>query len=145
MMAEAQAWAGNAIEAESLIDEALDLSVQTGGAWFDAELHRRKGETLLIGAKPDDQSAEGCFRRSLAIAQSQSAKFWELRAATSLARLWLRRGRRAEARALLAPMHAWFVGRYQTPDLQDAAALLEAPRSVRGIPPQIAARTAGMI
>jgi predicted ATPase/class 3 adenylate cyclase len=124
MMAEAHGWAGNAIEARRLLNEALDLSTLTGGAWFDAELHRRKGEALLIGAKPDPQLAEACFRQSIAVAQGQSARLWELRASTSLARLWSRRGKRAEARALLAPVYAWFAKGDDIPDLRDAAALL---------------------
>jgi predicted ATPase len=147
MIAETHTWAGNVREARRLLDEALELSARTGGAWFDAELHRRKGETMLIGAHPDERSAAELFHQSITIAQTQAAKFWELRAVTSLARLWSRRGQRAEARLLLASVHACFTEGFELPDLQDAAALLaelndaagadrkvdgELPRPLRG-------------
>jgi predicted ATPase len=124
MMAEAQTWANNADEAQRVIDKAMELSSRTGAAWFDAELHRRKGEVLLIRPTPDYQSAEAFFRQAIAIAQSQSAKLWELRAAISLAKLWFSQGKRAEARALLAPVYASFTEGGETHDLLDAAALL---------------------
>jgi class 3 adenylate cyclase/predicted ATPase len=124
MMAEALVWAGNADEAQHLLDQALKLSVQTGAVWFDAELHRCKGEVPLIRATPDYRLAEECFRQAIAIARSQSAKLWELRAATRLAQVWFHRGKRAEARALLAPVHAWFGQGSETPDVREAAGLL---------------------
>jgi class 3 adenylate cyclase/predicted ATPase len=123
MMADAHVWAGDAIEAQRLLNEALDLSARTGCAWFDAELQRRKGEALLVG-NADPRLAEACFHQAITIAQCQSAKLWELRATTSLARLWSRRGKRSEARALLASVHAWFTDGNDMPDLRDAAALL---------------------
>jgi predicted ATPase len=64
------------------------------------------------------------FRRALEIAQQQQAKSWELRAATSLARLWGEQGRRAEARDLLGPVYGWFTEGFDTADLKDAKALL---------------------
>jgi predicted ATPase len=64
------------------------------------------------------------FRRALEIAQRQQAKSWELRAATSLARLWGEQGRRAEARDLLGPVYGWFTEGFDTADLKDAKALL---------------------
>jgi predicted ATPase len=73
---------------------------------------------------PDEQRAETSFRRALEIARRQQAKSWELRAATSLARLWGERGRRAEARDLLAPVYDWFTEGFDTADLKQAQALL---------------------
>jgi predicted ATPase len=70
-------------------------------------------------------AAEDSFRLALTVAQQQSAKFWELRAATSLARLWRDQGKRTEARGLLAPVYNWFTEGFDTPVLQDAKALLD--------------------
>ena len=70
--------------------------------------------------------AETCFQQALDIARRQQAKSWELRAATSLARLWQRQRKRAEAHALLAPIYGWFTEGFDTADLQEARALLEA-------------------
>jgi predicted ATPase len=70
--------------------------------------------------------AEACFQQALAIARQQQAKSWELRAATSLARLWQQQGKRTEARELLAPIYGWFTEGFDTADLQDAKALLAA-------------------
>ena len=68
---------------------------------------------------------ESCFQKALTVAREQRAKSWELRAATSLARLWCEQGERAEARALLAPVYGWFTEGFDTPDLKDAKALLD--------------------
>ena len=70
--------------------------------WYEAELHRIKGELLLRQAVPDAPQAEACFQQALAVARRQQAKSWELRAALSLSRLWQQQGKRAEARELLA-------------------------------------------
>jgi predicted ATPase len=73
----------------------------------------------------DHAGAEDSYRDALAVARRQSAKFWELRAALDLARLWRDQGRRIEARTLLAPIHRWFTEGFDTPVLQDAKALLD--------------------
>jgi predicted ATPase len=70
-------------------------------------------------------AAEDSYRRALAVARQQSAKFWELRAALDLARLWRDQGRRTEARDLLAPIYGWFTEGFDTPVLQEARSLLE--------------------
>jgi len=62
----------------------------------------------------------------MTIAQKQGAKAWELRTVTSLARLWQHKGKRQEARDLLAPVYTWFTEGFETPDLQEAKALLDA-------------------
>ena len=105
------------------IEEGLALVIETKERWNAAELHLRKGELLLASSVTD--RAEASFREALAIARGQSAKLWELRAATGLARLWCDRGARAEARDLLAPVHDWFAEGRDTADLKDARALLE--------------------
>ena len=68
---------------------------------------------------------EGEFRRALAVARRQQARFWELRAAISVARLWRNEGKRNEARDLLAPVYGWFTEGFNTSDLQEAKALLD--------------------
>ena len=91
-----------------------------------AEAYRLQGELLLRQAVPDAAQAEACFQQALAIARRQQAKSWELRAAMSLSRLWQQQGKRAEARQLLAPIYGWFTEGFDTADLQEAKALLEA-------------------
>ena len=71
------------------------------------------------------QAAEACFQRALTVARHQQAKSWELRAATSLSRLWQQQGKRAEAHELLAPVYGWFTEGFDTADLREAKALLD--------------------
>ena len=108
-----------------VLTEALSLVESTGERWFEAELHRVRGEILLQSADPEWARPEECFRYAITLAQSQQAKLWELRAAVSLARLWRDQGRRAEAHHLLAPVYGWFTEGFDTQDLKDAKALLD--------------------
>jgi predicted ATPase len=80
----------------------------------------------LRQAVPDAAQAEACFHQALAISRRQQAKSWELRAALSLSRLWQQQGKPDEAHALLAPIYGWFTEGFDTADLQEANALLEA-------------------
>jgi predicted ATPase len=116
---------GRNLEAVNLLDDALTRVGRTGERWFEAELHRCKGEALLRWREFDPTEAEACFRKALAVAQAQQAKLWELRAATSLARLWRDQGKCGEARDLLAPVYGWFTEGFETADLKDAKELLE--------------------
>jgi predicted ATPase/class 3 adenylate cyclase len=125
LLADARGASGRATEGVALLGEALDRSEATDERWFEAELHRLRGELLLALVEPDRPEAEICFGRALALAREQDAKMWELRAATSLARLWRDQGRRAEAHDLLVPVYGWFTEGFDTPDLQEAKALLE--------------------
>jgi predicted ATPase len=90
----------------------------------EAEVYRIKGELLLQQTTPDTPQAETCFQKALNIASRQQAKSWELRAATSLARLWQSQDKRDEARQLLAEVYEWFTEGFDTADLKDAKALL---------------------
>jgi predicted ATPase len=90
-----------------------------------AELLRIKGEVLLSCRAPVAIEAEDHFLRSLAWARQQGARSWELRAATSLARLWARDARNQEARELVAPIYEQFTEGFETPDLKQAKGLLE--------------------
>ncbi len=112
---------GREADALSAVESGLAASEQGGQPFVDAELLRQKGELTLSS---DEAEAETLFRRALEVAQRQEAKSFELRAATSLARLWQRQGKPAEARALLAPVYDWFTEGFDTRDLQDAKALL---------------------
>ena len=107
------------------LSEALALVEKTGERYYEAELHRLKGELLLQQAAPEMSHAETYFYHALEIARSQQAKSFELRAATSLARLWQQQGKRQEAHDLLAPVYHWFTEGFDTLDLTDAKALLD--------------------
>jgi class 3 adenylate cyclase/predicted ATPase len=120
--------AGQATQGLELIAESLYLVRSTGESWFEAELHRLKGELLLSASDRDEAVAEVCFRQALAVARQQEARMWKLRAATSLARLWRDQGKRGEARDLLAPVYGWFTEGFDTADLKDAKALLDEVR-----------------
>jgi predicted ATPase len=124
LLAEACGKAGKAEEGLTALAEALTAVHATANRVCEAELYRLKGELLLQQVTPEVQQAEACFQQALAIARRQQAKSWELRAATSLSRLWQRQGKHAEAYALLAPIYGWFTEGFDTADLQDAKALL---------------------
>jgi hypothetical protein len=96
-----------------------------------AEVYRINGELLLRKEVPDPAAAERCFREALAMARDHDAKSWELRAAMSMARMWLADGRADDARALLSPVYAWFAEGFDTADLIDAKALLDQMSETR--------------
>ena len=108
-----------------MLDEALARVNRLEERWFEAELYRLKGDALLILSPERAAEAEACYHQALAVARDQGASLWELRAATSLARLWRNQSRRAEARDLLAPVYGWFTEGFETADLKDAKALLD--------------------
>jgi class 3 adenylate cyclase/predicted ATPase len=107
------------------LDEAMQWVCRNGERLYEAEVHRIRGELLLRRPAPDPARAEACFVDALCVAREQEAKSWELRAATSLARMRQEFGRREDARALLEPIYLWFTEGFDTADLQDAKALLE--------------------
>ena len=108
------------------VDRALDRTERTEGRWYVPELLRIKGElTLLQSAPGAAAAAEGHFRQALDWAHRQGALSWELRTASSLARLWRDQHRITEARALLESVYARFTEGFATADLQDARSLLE--------------------
>ena len=107
-----------------MLAEALVHVEHTGERYYEAEIHRLKGELLLQQNSDNQAEAETCFHHALEIARNQQAKSFELRAATSLARLWQQQGKRQEAHDLLAPVYGWFTEGFDTADLKDAKALL---------------------
>ena len=109
----------------TVLTEALPLTDKTGARWYEPELYRLKGVLLLQQASDHQAEAENCFHTAISIARSQQAKSFELRAATSLARLWQQQSKRQEAYDLLAPVYNWFTEGFDTADLRDAKALLD--------------------
>jgi predicted ATPase len=112
-------------EGLSAIDEGLARAAETGERMAEAELHRVKGELLIIRDPADDGQAERCFRAAIEIARRQKARFWELRATTSFARLLKSQGKSEEARSMLTEIYNWFTEGFEFTDLKDAKALLD--------------------
>ena len=123
LLAEAYRRANQTTEGLIQLSEALELVERTGERWYEGELCRLNGEMLI--ANDDRPGAEPCFSRALAEARRKRAKLFELRAATSLARLWRDQGKLQQARELLAPVYGWFTEGFDTLDLKEAKALLE--------------------
>ena len=103
--------------------EAAQIIETTDERYHEAELQRLRGD--LLGMIGDLSVAERSYDHAIAVARSQSAKLLELRASTSLARLWRDQGKRADARDLLGPIYGWFTEGFGAPDLKDAKALLD--------------------
>ena len=122
------AWAhgkiGQMEKAFGVLAEAFEVVEQNGERFYEAELFRLKGELLLKRPTPDDE-AEACFRQAIAVARRQSARTWEIRATTSLARLLSKQGKETEGRVMLAEIYGWFTEGFETADLKEAKALLE--------------------
>jgi len=134
-LAEAYGKAGQIAEGLSVLEEALAAVRTNAEHLYEAELYRLRGELLLQAGvralEPEDcksrmTEVEACFRQALDIAHHQQAKFLELRATMSLARLWQARGKRAEACQMLIESYSWFTEGFDTLDLQEAKALLVA-------------------
>ena len=130
MLAEAAILAGRAEEEGAVaVAEALSAVERTSQRSVEAELHRLRGEILVLTSTAGGMGdgAERCFRRAREVAQRLGARALELRAAMSLARYWRTHGRAGEARELVRAVHAEFTEGFDTPDILDAAALLQAP------------------
>lgn len=120
----AYAQLGQFDDAWRCVGEAMRAVETTKERWYEAEVHRIAGEIALLA--PQRDTAQAYFEHALAIARAQQAKSWELRAAVSMARLKRDRGEREEARKLLAPVYGWFTEGFDTLDLRQAKALLDA-------------------
>ena len=125
LIAEADGRTGQTERGLEVLGEAMTFVDRNEERFYEAELHRLKGELLLVSNPPDPSGAERCFRIALEIAERQMAKSLGLRAALSLARLWTKEGRRQEAHDLLAPIYGWFIEGFDTPDYKEANALLD--------------------
>jgi DNA-binding winged helix-turn-helix (wHTH) protein/predicted ATPase len=124
-LAEAYGNSGQAETGLSVLAEALAVMDTTEARRYEAQLYWLKGELLLRQVAPDAPQAEACFQQALTVARRQQARSWELRAATSLSRLWQQQGKEAEARQLLEPIYGWFTEGFDTTDLQEAKMLLD--------------------
>jgi len=123
-LAEAHAMLGQPVEGLNCLAEAAQIIETTDERLHEAELHRLRGD--LLNATGDRSAAQRNYRQALAIAERQSAKLWQLRASTSLARLRRDQGKVADAQALLAPVYDWFTEGFDAPDLQQARVVLQA-------------------
>jgi predicted ATPase len=126
MLAEGCARARYTADGLSVATEGLESSDRTGDVGWKAELYRIRGDLLLIDGKPTSvNEAEACFRQAIEIAEHQQARWWELRATLSLARLLAHQGKRKEARTMLAEICNWLTEGFDTADLKEAKALLD--------------------
>jgi predicted ATPase len=143
LLAEAYGKAGQAEEGLTVLAEALAVVDKTGERMYEAELYRLKGQLTLqqfqvssfkfqvqespkSEVRSPESEAEECFLKAIEIARKQQAKSLELRAVMSLSRLWQQQGKKEEARQMLAEIYGWFTEGFDTKDLQEAKALLEA-------------------
>jgi predicted ATPase len=124
-LAKAHAELGKFVEAWRCIDEATRALETTKETMFEAEVYRIAGEIAFQSPERDVAKAQAYFERALAVARQQQAKSWELRAATSVARLWRDQGKPQQAREMLAPVYGWFTEGFDTLDLKEAKALLD--------------------
>ncbi len=125
-LADAYMQAGQFSEASKALDEALACAQRTDERFFEPELLRLKGDLILAQAQPEAQAAaEGAFCQAIHAARTQQSKAWELRAATSMARLLHALGRRNEARAALAGVYGTYEEGLTAPDLLNAKSLLD--------------------
>jgi class 3 adenylate cyclase/tetratricopeptide (TPR) repeat protein len=125
-LAMAYAELGQHDDARRCVDEAIDKVERSKEKWCEAEVYRIAGEVALKSPAPDTEQVEKYFGHALAVARQQQTKSWELRAAMSMARLWSDQGRRDEARDLLTPVYGWFTEGFDTRDLKETKALLDA-------------------
>jgi len=124
LLAETYKETGQLEEGLAALNDGIAFVERTGERFYEAEIHRLKGELLWIQGE-DEAEVEGYYQHAIQVARRQSAKSWELRAAMSLSRLWREQGRVDEARQMLAEIYGRFTEGFDTPDLQEAKALLE--------------------
>ena len=126
LLAEAYSTLGQPETGLTMLTQALTHAATRGERWYESALYCLKGELLLQQSSHHQVDAEACFHHALEIARMQHAKSFELRTATSLARLWQQQGKRQEAHDLLAHVYSWFTEGLDTADLKNAKALLDA-------------------
>ena len=126
--ADALVIAGQHDDGWRLLNEAIEATDGMGEKWFRAELYRMQG-ALLLCLTSDEQDAEVCFQQALTVARAQDARLLELRASTSLARLWRDQGRHEDGYGLVSSIYEWFTEGFDTHDLQEAKALLDELRA----------------
>jgi predicted ATPase/class 3 adenylate cyclase len=132
LLARVETQAGGAKLGLDLLTNALDRVRETGERWFEAELHRLTGELMLQLPAFDRAEVEARLRHAAELARGQSADLWELRAATSLARLWIAQNRCGDAYDLLAPLCGRFTEGFATSDVQSAQRILRETAGLTG-------------
>jgi predicted ATPase len=128
LLAQVRGRTGDFRSAVALCIDARERAHRSEQHNWEAELHRNEGE-VRRAAGHSLTDVEECFGKALDVSRAQGARMFELRAATSLARLWHDQGRHVEARDLLAPVYGWFTEGFDTVDLEDAKALLAQLRA----------------
>jgi len=123
LLASAHADLGQPEVGLALLDEAMHSAETSEERFFAAELHRLRGTVLITLGRREDAEAE--LQLALAIARQQQARWWELRAATALAKHWHKQHKSWDAYGLLHPIYGWFTEGFEAQDLQDAKALLD--------------------
>jgi len=123
LLDEAYAQLEQPVERLNCLAEAGQIIERTQERYNETELHRLRGD--LLNTTGDQAAAEQSYHQAVEVAKRQRTKLWELRAATSLARLWLEQGKRTEAHDLLAPIYSWFTEGVDTRVLKDAKSLLD--------------------
>jgi len=108
------------------VDLALATAVEIGDEGYIPKMHMVRASLLAHLGRSNVEATETSLQQGIAVSRTQGARGWELRASTSLARLWRDQGKRTEARDLLAPIYGWFTEGLDTPDLKEAKALLDA-------------------
>jgi predicted ATPase len=124
-LAKVHAELGQFDEAWRNVHEAITAIENSNETWWEADVNRIAGEIALRSPERGAAKAQEYFERALTVARIQQAKSWELRAATSMARLWRGQGKPQQARELLAPVYGWFTEGFDTRDLKEAKALLD--------------------
>ncbi len=109
-----------------MLDKALTVVEDSEVRWYEAELHRLKGDLLLSDSMKNQDEAQACFRKAIQITRNQQAKSLELRGVISLSRLLKQQGQSEEARQMLQERYNWFTEGFDTADLKEAKALIEA-------------------
>ncbi|MFQ5937124.1 MAG: adenylate/guanylate cyclase domain-containing protein, partial [Acidiferrobacterales bacterium] len=125
LLASAYETIGKTQEGRGAIAEALEIIAKTQERWCESEIYRIEGQILLSGSAKNQSAAEDSFKQAIEVARHHQTKSLELRAATSLARLWGDQGKRTQAQELLTPVYGWFTEGFDTADLKEAKALLD--------------------
>ncbi|MGY8667762.1 AAA family ATPase [Bradyrhizobium sp. UFLA05-109] len=136
LLAQALAKSAQVADAMKLVDQTLLTVAGTSGRWYEAELHRLKGD-LLVGGGGSPAAAEICYEKAIAVAARQGARLWQLRASNALAGLWCNQGKMPEAHALLTPLDTSFDGKTIVPDLRRTKALLAEGAVAEGFTPEV--------
>jgi predicted ATPase len=126
ILGEAFTQLGRLDDARHALNEGLALAEKNDERCHEAELHRLKGELLMVESPNLEMATEDCFRQAIDTARRQQSRAWELRATTTLARLWQQQGRREEARSALAAIYDTYTEGFTAPDLVAAKALLKS-------------------